>query len=150
MKKMAFKIGTLAAALFCVVWLYGAADYTINTAGVNNQVITVLTSGVKNIVLATSDYTLVHLNIQNDGTTASVSTDYAVVMNNQNAAGTAVTMDATYGDNGDGKIIVGAGAAATFNGALVPQGADGPCEIQIKAVGHGCKMELIRGHYTAP
>lgn len=126
--------------------LLGAASYTGETDGNQNFVITVTTSATVTITLADADYTLVHLNIQNDGSTASVSTDYAVMMNQQTPAGTAVTMDATYNDAGNGKCIVQAGAAATFNASAVPQGSDGPHEIQIKAVGHGCKMELIRGH----
>ena len=99
------------------------------------------------VLLADADWSLVHLNIQNDGSTPSVSTDYAVMMNQQTPAGAAVTMAANYNDGGNGKCIVAAGASATFNGTAVPQGSDGPHEIQIKAVGHGAKMELIRGHH---
>lgn len=122
----------------------GAASYDLTGVNGFNQIITVTTSAVVTIVLDDCDYTLVHLNIQNDGSTASVSTDYIVMMNQQKADGTSVTMAANYTDGN--KTIVGAGAAATFNASPIPLGADGPREIQIKAVGHGCKAELIRGH----
>lgn len=137
--------------LLCVIlFLLGAASYD-NSSGApplppGYQVITVTTSAVVTITLDNSDYTLIHLNIQNDGTTPSVSTDYVVTMNNQTAAGVAVTMDATYTDGL--KMITLAGAACTFAATNVPLGADGPHEIQLKAVGHGCKMCLIRGHPT--
>lgn len=151
MKKMSWKarLAIVCPILAFAAWmLQGAATYTIQTNGTTNQVITVTTASAVTVTLAAADYTLVHLNIQNDGSTASVSTDYAVMMNKANPDGTAVTMDASYTDGA--KMIVGAGAAATFTGQLIPNGPDGPCEIQIQAVGHGCKMELIRGHTATP
>lgn len=121
----------------------GAADYVLETVDNSLYLITVTTSAAVKITLTDADYTLVHLNIQNDGSTASVSTDYAVVQVVTDNAGAAVSSAANYTDGA--KLIVGAGAAATFQTHTIATGTDGQHEIQIKAVGHGAKMQLIRG-----
>ena len=153
MKRFVGLVLAFALAFVAVTWTnpkthadgIGAASYDLTGVDGYNQSITVTTAAVVTIVLDDCDYTLVHLNIQNDGTTASVSTDYVVMMNQQTNAGGSVTMAANYTDGN--KTIVAAGAAATFNASTIPTGADGPREVQIKAVGHGCKAQLIRGHH---
>lgn len=124
-----------------------ASTYTAEDTGKNSQIITPVTGSVVTITLTDDDWQLVHLNVQNDGSTASAATDYVVVMNQQTPAGAAVTMAATYADGGNGKLIIGANLARDFSGKYIPAGSDGPHEIQIQAVGHGCKMALIRKHY---
>ena len=129
----------------------GAATYNAAIPANQNLLITVSSNSNCTVCLADSDYTLVHLNINSaNWTQASTSGDYVVMMNQQTPAGVAVTMQATYDDNGNGKTIIQAGASVTFNGDFVPQGSDGQHEIQLQAVGHGCKMMLIRGHFTPP
>jgi ABC-type Fe3+-hydroxamate transport system substrate-binding protein len=118
--------------------------YAIQTQDNSNYVITVTTSAVVTVTMMNRDYTLVHLGIQNDGSTASVSTDYAVMQPTKASDGSAITIAADYTDGA--KLIVGAGASATFSGNDIINGNDGPAEVQIKAVGHGCKMMFIRGH----
>lgn len=140
-------LSVLCAALLTAVHLipaFAAATYDSIAQDNNNVLVTVTTSATVTVTLAQADYTLVHLGIQNDGTTPSVSTDILVMMNQQTAAAAAVSMAANYTDGN--KLIVNAGAAATFPASLIPAGSDGPHEIQLKCVGHGCKACLIRGH----
>ena len=121
----------------------GAASYDCTGQDASNQIITVTTSATVTVILADADWTIAHTGVQDDGSTASVSTDYAVAMASKTSAGGSVTMDNTYADGA--KIITPSGVPATFNATLIPAGPDGQHEIQIKANGHGCKMQLIRG-----
>ena len=128
----------------------GAATYNANQADNQNMLIVVTSNANTTICLADSDYTLVHLNYKDQGQHASTSTDYVVIMNQQNNAGQAVTMVNDLTAGGNGKFIVQAGATATFNADFVPQGSDGQHEIQLRSVGNGSVMQLIRGHFTPP
>ena len=120
-----------------------AATYAIQNQDSSNYVITVTTSAAVTVTMMNRDYTLVHLGIQDDGSTPSVATDYVVMQPTKKSDGTAITIDATYTDGA--KLIVLSGAAATFSANDILNGADGPCEVQLKAVGHGAKMMLVRG-----
>lgn len=144
--------GLLAAILFSGLQIsfdnkaQAAADYAV-TSGIPFQVVTVTTGATIKVTLAGDDFSFSHLGLQNDGTTASVSTDYVVVMREKDTNGAAVTLTA---DATDGvKLIVFARGSGTFPGRLIPNGTDGPAEVQIRAVGNGCKLQIMRGRSPA-
>lgn len=143
--KRFWKTGALALCVVALAWriAFAAADYVGTGVGKPWQVITVTTAAVVNVTLTSDDYTIVHLGIQNDGSTASVSTDKVFVMRNQDETGAAVTMAANLNDGI--KLPLLSGSSATFSGFDVPTGADGKYEIQLKAVGNGAKVLIIRG-----
>ena len=122
-----------------------AADYDFRAEGLPWMVITVLTSGVKKVLLPNHDVTLVHLNMQNDGATPSDSEDKIFIMRDKDAAGSVVTMAENFTDGV--KAPLWAGGSVTFRGQDVPVGADSGREIQIKATGHGAKVLLLKGTF---
>jgi hypothetical protein len=140
------RIGILFAAVLAValVWrlAFAAADYDTRSDKFAS-VVTVTTAGVKNVLIPDNIITIVHLNKQDDGTTASAATDYIVVMRNRDQAGAAVTMAANFNDGV--KLPIYAGGSATFRGIDIPIGADGGREIQIQAVGNGAKVLILKG-----
>ena len=122
---------------------FGAADYAFNDGAIPFMVITVTTSATVTVYVSGDDLTIVHLNIQNDGSTASVSTDRIYVMRKLDGAAAAVTMVT---DLTDGvKLPINAGGSASITGKFVTRGSDGQKEIQIKATGNGAKVLLLRG-----
>ena len=149
MKRLGISAGLVLVAL--VLWsrVFAAADLNLQGTGGNGDqahpfdVISVTTSAVVKIVMPDNDALIAHLGIQDDGSTASDSTDYVVIMRDKDENGTAVTMAANYSDGV--KLIVKANGAATFRARRIPDGADGVREVQIKAVGHGAKLQVIRG-----
>ncbi len=135
-------------AVFVVLMLSrsgdAAADSDLRDASAKPwQVLTVTTSAATKVVFPDNDVQIVHLGIQNDGSTASASGDYIVVMREKTEAGAAVSMAANLND-GIKLPIFGPGSA-TIRATDVPAGTDGPHEIQIQAVGHGAKVLIIRG-----
>jgi len=134
------------AAVILSAQAFAAADYDFKAEKTPWMVITVATSGVKNVLIPDHDITIVHLNVQSDGSTASAATDKVWIMRNQTAAGVAVTMAENYTDGV--KAPVTAGGSITFRGLDVPVGADGGREIQLKATGNGAKVLLIKGSFT--
>lgn len=124
---------------------FAAADYDFRSSDQPWMVVTILTSGVRNITLPDHDITIVHLSVQNDGTTASVATDKIFVMRNQDAAGAAVTMAENFTDGV--KVPITPGGSVSFRAQDVPVGADNAREIQIKATGNGAKVLLIKGSF---
>jgi len=133
----------LALILAVMVWpLFGADTYSTVGLGNGSQEITVTTSAVVTVTVTTDTYTVVHLNLQNDGSTASVSTDVVFIQGKVNSAGTAIAMAPTHADGT--KLPLLAGAAATLSGRDVPPNSDGTRTIQLQALGHGAKVLIKR------
>lgn len=107
------------------------------------QVLDVATSGTTLVVLPNNDIQIVHLGYQTDGSTASATTDYIVVMRKYDKAGAAVTMAANL--NTGIKLPIFQGGSAVIRAGDIPEGPDGPREIQIQASGNGAKVLIIRG-----
>lgn len=134
----------LLAALFCFQ-LYGATTYDMRGLGNQSQEITVTTSATVTITVEYGvRYTIAHLNRQDDGSTASVSTDTVFLMNAYDSDGNTVTMAATHADGN--KIPILAGAVGSLNSAYVPPTVPGgtTCVVQLKASGHGAKLLITR------
>lgn len=148
MKKLRLKIGVALAALLmaALAWhfTYAAADSDMRDASAKPwEVISVTTSAVTKVVFPDNDIQIVHLGYQTDGTTASATTDYIVVMREKDGAGAAVTMAANLASGI--KLPIFSQGSATIRASDVPAGTDGPHEIQIKAVGAGAQVLVIRG-----
>jgi hypothetical protein len=138
------KLILLAAWFLC--GLASAATptiYDMTTAATPWQIVTAITSNGNSCVLGKEDYTIVHLGIQEDGSSASTSTDYVVISRIWGAARSAVTTDPNLGDGI--KLPIMAGASVTLPGDACPQGPDGQYEIQFQAVGHGAKLLILKG-----
>lgn len=128
----------------------GIINYSLDTTDGANQIILVPTSTTISVNLADVDYTIFHTGYYgtNTGTSSNTSTnastDAVYWCNQKTAAGSNVTLNAV--NSPGNKNIVYSGAAATFNGSIVPDGSDGPREIQLKAVGNPALVSFIRGH----
>jgi hypothetical protein len=146
MAVIGFSLGTLwvVSTMYCGV-LKADTNYQNNVNDAMSQSFFVTTNANVTVVLSDADYTLVHLGIQDDGSTASGAGDYIVMMPSRNADGTSITMDVSYAAGK--KMIIRQGAAATFNATPIPDGPDGPREVQLKAAFHGAACQLIRGHH---
>lgn len=127
----------LLAAIWCGCQTISKAAFNLDFTNKPFYVITVTTSSTSTIQLPTSDVAVVHLGIQNDGSTDSATGDRIVLMH-----GTA-TMDATTADGE--KAIVNPRGSVIFRGQDLRKNDDGPRALQIKAIGHGAKVMLIRG-----
>lgn len=132
----------LVSCLLFLCAAVSASDYTTVGLGKGTLEITVTTSAVVTVMISADVYTVVHRNLQNDGSTASVSTDEVFIMNAYDSAGAAVTMAATHADGY--KLSLVAGSAATLNGLDVPRAPDGTIIVQLKAAGHGAKFIFKR------
>ena len=122
-----------------------AIDYDFK-AGEPFEVITVLTSGVKRVSVPDHDILIQHLNVQNDGSTASASTDRLYVMRDRDAAGENVSMAANLNDGV--KALIEPGGAVVIRGFDVPIGRDGVRALQLQATGNGCKVQLVKGFFN--
>jgi len=136
----------VALVLVTALWraAFAAADADLSSAtGKPWQVLDVTTSTPVKVVLPENHVQIVHLGYQTDGTTASASGDYIVVMREKTEAGVAVTMAANL--NTGIKLPIFKQGSATIRATDVPPGTDGPREIQIQAAGNGAKVLIIRG-----
>lgn len=106
-------------------------------------VLAVTTAAAKTITLQDNDVQIVHLNVQDDAGTASVSGDYVMVMRTIDENGSAVSMATTFAAGV--KLPIYAGGGATFRARGIPESANGKREIQIKAVGHDARVLIING-----
>ncbi len=125
---------------------YAAATATlVNGSGTPFTVFTVLTNADTTIAVPSNDVLIMHTGIQNDGSTASASTDYIVVMNAFTGDGTTgVTMAASYAAGS--KLVITPGAGFTLRGADCSFGTtDASNEIIIRAVGHGATVQIVKG-----
>lgn len=116
-----------------------AADLDLSGGNRPFYVLTVLTSGTKKVKLpAKQDVAIVHLGLQNDGSTASVSGDSLIVMQ-------AVDSMAANNDDGEKAIIFSQGSV-TIQGKDAKGADDGDRVIQLQAVSHGCKVQFVLGN----
>ncbi len=106
------------------------------------NVIAVLTSGVKKVLLPKHDYIIRHMNVKDAASTPSASTDFLVVMHVKKQNGDAQTMDA---DRGAGeKLVIDAGMAITVRGSDLRDDPDeGPRAFQIQAVGGDAMVQIV-------
>jgi len=141
-KQISLVVGMVWVAMFGVIAL--AADYSM--FGTPWKIITVTTSATKTVIIPDDEITFVHLNIQDDGTTASASTDRVMIMLKTAVTGTSQTIDTSLDD--EDKCPLVAGGSATFPGLYVTNGPSGPREVQLKASGNGAKVLIIRGQYV--
>ena len=142
------RAGAVALLLFCLVAMVAlplapravqaapAAAADLDMKGQAFYVLDVDTSAASKVLLPGQSVVIAHLNYDSSGS-ASTATDYVVVMFSSD------TMAANL--NAGRKAIVKAGGAVTFPSANVPAGADGPREIQLKAVGHSAKVQFLVG-----
>ena len=137
------KIFILFAMLFSLglfVELHAPVNAAPDVASAGNpwQLIDVSTSAVTKVSLTSHDILFAHTNLLSDGTTASTAGDYIVIMQ----ADETMAANLTAGK----KLIVFNGGSASFRGldcSYIP--ADGVIEVQIKAVGHSAKVQMIKG-----
>lgn len=105
--------------------------------------ITVTTSAAFTVKLTKDhEYTIVHLGLQSDGSTASATTD-TVVVQNSDAVSAANMTDGT-------KLPVFSRSVAVVQARDVSKGADGLPELQLKATGTGCKVLILKGQRSPP
>lgn len=129
----------MCAVLWFAHVILAAPDVTIsNNTAAPFATLAVTTSATKLIGVNDNDITIAHIGLQNDGATASVSTDYVIVM----------LSNATMGDvtTAGSKLYIPAGGSATirgFDGLYVA--ADGLREFIVQAYGHGAMLQIIKG-----
>jgi hypothetical protein len=120
-----------------------AADLDLNPGGENFGVILVPTNAVKRVCFPAGSVVVAHLGVQDNAIppTASDAADKLVIMACRDRAGNDLAMVA---DLADGKKnIVLASGATQFDGADIPAGPDGAHEIQLQAIGHPCKVQIV-------
>lgn len=135
---------SFACAIFCVVLavasiVLAAPDANIGSTTTSPFSTLAVTTGSSKII-GTSDNDLViaHTGLQNDGATASVATDYVIVM----ISGATMSDVTTAGV----KLYIPAGGSATIRGFDLPfVAADGVRECIIQAYGHGAMIQVIKG-----
>lgn len=128
--------GAAALPLPCVVQAAPAAAADLDMRGQAFYVLDVSTSASSTVILPGQSVLVAHLGYTTAGS-ASTSTDYIVVMFQTD------TMAANL--NAGRKVVLKANGSTCFPAQNVPVGADGPRQIQIKAVGGSAKVQLIVG-----
>ena len=125
-----------ALSLALAVNAFAAADLDFTDKPF--YVISILTSGTKTILLPNEDVTVVHLGLQDDGSTASVSTDKLILMHGA---------DAMAANTNDGeKAIVFQSGSITFRGRDSRGSTTGDRVLQLRATGNGAKILIIKGN----
>ncbi len=119
--------------------LLAAPDATVtNNSAAPFATLAVTTGSTKLIGVGENDVTIAHIGLQNDGATASVATDYVIVM-----ISTASMSDVTTAGS---KIYIPAGGSVTFRGFDLPfVAADNAHECIVQAYGHGAMLQIIKG-----
>ena len=121
-----------------------AATYSMVGPGKASQVITVPTGSPVTVLLTQDDFLIQHLGVQNDGVTPSVTGDAVVVMNSADKLGNAIAMAPNATDGMKTYVPTGNIPPQLLMGWDVPPGPDGNFEVQMQAVGHGAKVQLVR------
>lgn len=130
-------------SILCVVALIALSGVAVLAAASYDvaadpfYVLTVTTGADVTLLMPENEVTFVHLNIQDDGSTASVATD-KLYIGHADATLTATTADGP-------KIIMVPGSAIVILGRDIRSSTDGPHEVRLRATGHGCKVQILRG-----
>ena len=107
------------------------------------RVVTAITTNANTFTASGDDFTIVHLGYREDGQTASSTGDYVLLARVYSTGTTTGGTDLNLADGVKAPIFPG--GSITFPSDYVPQGKNGPHEVQFQAIGHGAKLLVIRG-----
>jgi hypothetical protein len=140
MKKTLIVICAVILALVFNSYLHMHVEAAPDVASAGNawQLIDVSTSAVTKVSLSGHDIMFAHTNLLSDGITTSTAGDYIVIMN----ASDVMAANLTAGQ----KLVIFAGGSASFRGLDASYiAADAVIEVQLKAVGHSAKVQMVKG-----
>lgn len=115
--------------------MFAAATYDADS--IPFQLITVGTGADVTISTTEHPIKIIHLGLQDDGTTASASTDRLWIGHS------ADTLTATIADGN--KIVLLPGGSCEIQGKDIKRSADGSHVLRLRSTGNECKVQLIRG-----